>query len=1154
MVTQGFSMRKPRRRRTFISNPSANRSNHSGNRSKGRIGRVNRSRRRIKSPFVEVAVPESDFGKLIGRKIEIYWGNDDAWYPGFIKKYDPTNRLHLVVYKDKEEEWISLVRDKYRIQILSPREFGSASQSGQADVEATSAGACFARENDVEDTHEENIGGKQKRYGKDFSDVGGGREYRRVRERKADTLQEVLKAGIRTERKRKLAFEDVSASKRPERPKEQEYTGSSIDSLPEMQNVESRNDGEALFKMINRGNLLGKTPPYSNCFANVYTSMRSRSRLRRQSTESAGSHPRCSMNNGNDISAAGEESRAAVVATSVVSELGCGKFCESESSSRMFRYKYSRRKRLKSSNEKDGVEARGAGRSHSQVVGGDSSGNLCREIVPWRPLVITRISAKSFSTFQYVEQPLHDFQEGVKLAAGFEMAPRLNSPLRLKSREPFFLPFIAPALQLSKPYNQRNSTQKEIIKAVQSIMLSWLKANLTDSVLLSFCSLFLQRDNSIYRHSKHVNKISSLQIVDFILKKIDANIHIQSHYRVPKFDLTFADSPPFFQSLHYRVTLGRAFHPLTFRYCASLSRDLSKQMQQVYSQKPIINRYPSTHLVPTLSEMSPLLMPPASAMLETPRTLYSRPFRTVVQPYAMSSVMPIKPKSVELLRSQFGMDSSLTKLKFKKKLNSGSWRFVSLRSPFQAVTMEVNNTMDYYSGIPSTSSQPRKRGRRGRPPKRDKFKNPQEIVMSRSCFANILCSQGDGCVREVGAYVVLEEVSSGQWALNVKVNGLTRFTHKPDEPRVRRANDQKIKGEDEDRPHTSNRPVSFYMIWAGAKDWSLEFIDKNQWYMFRKLYEDCYFRNLRTPYVTKSIPVPGVSETDDYRHLEMQTPFVRPQSYIKTPEDEVQRLLHANRIIYDMDSDDENCMNEFNRNNFESYGTDVLSADAFERIIDTLEKTAFTRRVTSLTTDEALICCDGIGPASAVIAVHEHWLRKREKKKKPLFLEFLITQPDENQPPKRRKVESSRGLKKRNRGKQIGQPSQSTFSGSDHTIPSSRFKTRAYRSDSSSGGTPGHNGFTGLHSETEGKSYLNLKTEMVSAKQRRLYELHRKAEIAIFKASVFITIAEEMKASQPPRFQENLLFDERNVDNTDDSIPSADCLVNNTDSLRALTW
>ena len=52
-------------------------------------------------------IPNFGFGvrgaELVGRRIEVYWGGDDAWYAGEVTAYDPKRKIHDILYDDNAE-------------------------------------------------------------------------------------------------------------------------------------------------------------------------------------------------------------------------------------------------------------------------------------------------------------------------------------------------------------------------------------------------------------------------------------------------------------------------------------------------------------------------------------------------------------------------------------------------------------------------------------------------------------------------------------------------------------------------------------------------------------------------------------------------------------------------------------------------------------------------------------------------------------------------------------------------------------------------------------------------------------------------------------------------------------------------------------------
>eukprot|EP01018_Ginkgo_biloba_P021115 Gb_25776 [translate_table: standard] len=266
-----------------------------------------------------------------------------------------------------------------------------------------------------------------------------------------------------------------------------------------------------------------------------------------------------------------------------------------------------------------------------------------------------------------------------------------------------------------------------------------------------------------------------------------------------------------------------------------------------------------------------------------------------------------------------------------------------------------------------------RRGRPSRQNKEDKLKknadtssNLRMYLDSVTCIANILVVGVDRGWRESGAQVVLESSNHSDWMLSVKLSGITKYTHKA----------QQLV-----QTGTTNR-YTHAMIWKGGKDWSLEFPDRKQWALFKELHEECYNRNLRAASV-RHIPIPGVHQIDDLDSSSDAFPFVRPTSkYIRQVETEVEMALATSRVMYDMDSEDEEWLGHFN-NSTGGYGgcqMNQVSEETFERVMDLLEKAAFTQQRELLNSDEVADFCWDIGPVEVVKAIHAHWQEKRWRK------------------------------------------------------------------------------------------------------------------------------------------------------------------------------
>ncbi|XXG46745.1 hypothetical protein AAC387_Pa02g1512 [Persea americana] len=246
--------------------------------------------------------------------------------------------------------------------------------------------------------------------------------------------------------------------------------------------------------------------------------------------------------------------------------------------------------------------------------------------------------------------------------------------------------------------------------------------------------------------------------------------------------------------------------------------------------------------------------------------------------------------------------------------------------------------------------------------------SPQGYPDSISCDANILVTVGDRGWRECGAQVVLESVDHKDWNLLVKIAGTTKYSHKAHQFL---------------QPGMTNR-YTHAMMWKGGKDWILEFPDKSQWILFKDMYEECYNRNIRSALV-KNIPIPGVRVVDDSDHTPVEVPFVRTQKYFRQIGTEVDVAMDPSRIVYDMETDDEEWISKLRISH--NYGTKTLeiSEEIFERVMDTFEKIAYAQQRENFTSDEIAHLMAGVGPMDVIKAIYEHWQQKRQRKGMPLI-------------------------------------------------------------------------------------------------------------------------------------------------------------------------
>ncbi|CAA7391696.1 unnamed protein product [Spirodela intermedia] len=265
-----------------------------------------------------------------------------------------------------------------------------------------------------------------------------------------------------------------------------------------------------------------------------------------------------------------------------------------------------------------------------------------------------------------------------------------------------------------------------------------------------------------------------------------------------------------------------------------------------------------------------------------------------------------------------------------------------------------------------------------------------------SCTANILVIESDRCWREEGAKVMLELSSSNKWCLAVKLGDTTRYVHKAQEV----------------KPSATNR-YTHAMMWAAETGWKLEFCDKKDWNVFKELHRECFERNMQGLPV-KIIPVPGVREVPGYEES-FTSSFSRPDSYIRMV-DEVERLLRSENACYDMDSGDEEWLEQMNSKSLSNNPeTSVpISLEDFEKIISAFEKAAYSHPEGALGPEKAADLCPNLGSRDMVVSAFDYWTKKRKQRRSALVRFF------QGQPPRKTQLTQSSLLRKKRSFKRQG--------------------------------------------------------------------------------------------------------------------------------------
>ncbi|KAK9682555.1 hypothetical protein RND81_10G082000 [Saponaria officinalis] len=80
-----------------------------------------KSMSKIRRRFYEVLCRDCDSYWLLNRRIKVFWPLDKSWYLGHVIGYDSEKELHHVKYDDREEEWIDLQNERFKL-FLFPSE------------------------------------------------------------------------------------------------------------------------------------------------------------------------------------------------------------------------------------------------------------------------------------------------------------------------------------------------------------------------------------------------------------------------------------------------------------------------------------------------------------------------------------------------------------------------------------------------------------------------------------------------------------------------------------------------------------------------------------------------------------------------------------------------------------------------------------------------------------------------------------------------------------------------------------------------------------------------------------------------------------------------------------------------------------------------
>ncbi|XP_028768392.1 uncharacterized protein LOC114726002 [Neltuma alba] len=347
-----------------------------------------------------------------------------------------------------------------------------------------------------------------------------------------------------------------------------------------------------------------------------------------------------------------------------------------------------------------------------------------------------------------------------------------------------------------------------------------------------------------------------------------------------------------------------------------------------------------------------------------------------------------------------------------------------------------------------------------------------EDLDSSLCSANLLVTESDKCYRVEGVVVTLEMSTSKDWLLTVRKDGLARCT---------------FRAEKVMRPSSSNR-FTHVIMFSLDNGWKLEFDRRQDWVIFKNLYKECSDRNILAP-VAKFIPVPGVREVSGYADSNSIT-FHRPDNYISMNDgDELSRALAKRTAIYDMDSEDEEWLKKLNNESQEH-----VSEDDFELMIDALEKAYYCNPDDF--SDEKLPAnlFRDLGTNGVLEAVHSYWMKKRKQKRSLLLRVFQGHQT------KKAPLIPKPLLRKRRSFKR--QPSQFGRGKQPSVLQAIAAEQDALEEKNA------------MLRVEEAKASADKSMELAILKRKRAQILMENADLATYKATVLIRIAEAAQVAE----------------------------------------
>ncbi|KAI3962183.1 hypothetical protein MKW98_005814 [Papaver atlanticum] len=73
--------------------------------------------------FQKVDLSESDFKRIIGKRIKVYWDGLRRWFTGRIESFDSKKKLHRILYSDGDVEELNLLDERFELEVVTSEGF-----------------------------------------------------------------------------------------------------------------------------------------------------------------------------------------------------------------------------------------------------------------------------------------------------------------------------------------------------------------------------------------------------------------------------------------------------------------------------------------------------------------------------------------------------------------------------------------------------------------------------------------------------------------------------------------------------------------------------------------------------------------------------------------------------------------------------------------------------------------------------------------------------------------------------------------------------------------------------------------------------------------------------------------------------------------------